>query len=301
MGAHVPPWNVVPIPMFEDLLRETGLAEIWRAKMDGLRGIDWRSPVGLHQVQEVAQCLGQRLRAQEMPAKVRVALGRTLPRLGPGSYAVRSSLFGEDSPHQSLAGHFESFLMLSNEMEVADALMRCWASAFHVAVLLQQLREGCIELPRMGVIIQHMVLGDVSGVVFTAHPVTRRLDQVVVTANWGLCEGVVSGRCNTDEFVLSDGQEVSTRIADKDRMVIASDGGVRTVEVLSSKRGQPCLHRDEVANIAREALRIANAHGLPQDIEWTMTGKQLHILQARPITSLGVNPEPKNIATRAIY
>ena len=43
-----------------------------------------------------------------------------------------------------------------------------------------------------------MVGGQVSGVLFTANPTTGRRDQILITATWGLGEGVVSVKSSRD-------------------------------------------------------------------------------------------------------
>jgi pyruvate,water dikinase len=56
---------------------------------------------------------------------------------------------------------------------------------------------------RVAVVVQRMVAAEVSGVLFTANPVSARTDEMVVNASWGLGEGVVSGILTPDEFVVS--------------------------------------------------------------------------------------------------
>src|SRR2546423_23842 len=110
-----------------------------------------------------------------------------------GPFAVRSSVVGEDSLARSFAGQFDSLLFVP-AAEVGDAIRRCWASAFNPRALAYQLREtGSLAMPRMAVVIQEMLDGDVSGVMFTHNAVARRDDEALVTAALGLCEGVCTG------------------------------------------------------------------------------------------------------------
>ncbi|MFU8803946.1 MAG: PEP/pyruvate-binding domain-containing protein [Bradymonadaceae bacterium] len=219
-------------------------------------------------------------------------VGEELKRLGDGPYAVRSSMVGEDSASLSFAGQLSSYLYLRSAEEVLDAIRRCWASAFSPHALKYRRRaaeESGTPIPRVGVIVQRMITGEVSGVVFTAHPVTGRRDHVLVHAAWGLAEGVVSGATNVDEFVWSraDG-EVSSIIADKDLKVVGVADGKDTVEVATDEesRKRRCLTPEEVELVAETASCIADAFGVPQDIEWTIANGELHILQSRPITAL---------------
>src|SRR5207253_1383921 len=108
-------------------------------------------------------------------------------------------------PAEALAGHISRNALgarLRAEPDAAGAapVVRCWGSAFAARALAYRRRAGePPAIPRMGVVVQRMVAGEVSGVLFTADPVTGRRDHALLTAAWGLGEGVVSGLCNTDE------------------------------------------------------------------------------------------------------
>ena len=67
--------------------------------------------------------------------------------------------------------------------------------------------------------IQQMVTGEVSGVLFTANPKTGRYNECIINANYGLCEGIVSGSCVTDEYVWSP-QEIKQIITEKTDQVV---------------------------------------------------------------------------------
>ena len=84
-------------------------------------------------------------------------------------------------------------------------------------VYLQQLRSGYVSMPRMAVIIQEMIEGDVSGVAFSVNPITRQ-DEVVITANWGHCDAVVSGRGAVDQFNCRANGQVEQFIGNKEHI-----------------------------------------------------------------------------------
>ena len=47
-----------------------------------------------------------------------------------------------------------------------------------------------------------MIDADVSGVMFTANPITGNRQQALISSTWGCGEGIVSGVCNTDEITV---------------------------------------------------------------------------------------------------
>ena len=44
----------------------------------------------------------------------------------------------------------------------------------------------------------------------------------------------------------------------------------------------------ELTELLKLALRVEEHYGVPQDIEWAEAGGQFHILQARPVTTVGL-------------
>lgn len=294
-GARVPPWRVVGAAALEAHLAQAGLVPRLEEGLAELAPIASESPAGTPEFERVAEELQEAILSASVPEPVVEAVRAACAELGSGPFAVRSSMVGEDSVAHSFAGQLESYLSQQSPDEVLDSLRRCWASAFSPRALLYRFRIGETSLPRIGVVLQVMIAGEVSGVGFTAHPVTGRRDHVLLAATWGLGEGVVSGECSADEFVVDHtGQEVSASIADKGAAVVPAAGsGVETSEVSAERRQERCLSPEQASQLAREAARIASALGSPQDVEWTLAGGELYFLQARPITSLPPPPEPE--------
>ena len=285
-GARVPPFFALPADDFIAHLDRTGLRERFAREL---------TAAGDAEVAAVARSLHDALRSTELAPELRDRIATELAAWGDVSVAVRSSMVGEDSVGQSFAGQLETFLFRRGLDAVCDAVVGCWASALGERVLVYRLRhEGRLDVPRVGVVVQQMVDGQTSGVIFTAHPVTGRRDHALVTAAWGLGEGVVSGLCNTDEYVIShDRVEVAHTVADKDVRLVRPDDGPGTDEqaVPEDDRRRRCLTTATAEQVGGEAIRIAEAFGAPQDLEFTMRDGELFLLQSRPITAL---PEPEN-------
>jgi pyruvate,water dikinase len=293
--ARVPAWFVVEADAFRARLGEAGVAQAVAAALAPVRRVDLASSGARTALEEAERELRA---AVERPIEgdLRAVILAAVARLGPGPYAVRSSSTSEDAAERSFAGQFDTLLEQLDADAVVHAVVRCWGSAFTARSLAYRLRSG-LELDRAGmaVIVQRMVRGEVSGVAFTANPVNRRRDEAVVTACWGLGEGVVGGACTTDEFVVGhDGGERRLEVASKDvRVVPAPGGGTREEPVPDALRDVRCLTPERVSRLVHEALEIARAEGRPLDLEWTIdAGGTLHWLQARPITTLGPAAPP---------
>ncbi|MDB5094487.1 MAG: pyruvate phosphate dikinase PEP/pyruvate-binding protein [Candidatus Eremiobacteraeota bacterium] len=175
-------------------------------------------------------------------------------------FAVRSSAADEDGATHSFAGQLETFLDVAPG-DVAARIMDVRRSALSERVAAYRRSRGLPPQASAGVIVQEMIAPDAAGVAFSRDPVTGD-DCIVISAVHGLGEQLVSGDANGDT------------------LRIAPDGE------LLARDGEPVLELAAARNIARVARAVEAAFGAPQDIEWALAGATLHLLQARPITTL---------------
>ncbi|HEV2908631.1 MAG TPA: PEP/pyruvate-binding domain-containing protein, partial [Candidatus Eremiobacteraceae bacterium] len=205
-------------------------------------------------------------------------------------FAVRSSAADEDAAQQSFAGQLESYLFVSAG-QVADRVARVWSSAFTERVAAYRRNRGLSLLPAPPVVlVQRMIDADVSGVAFSADPVSGARDIAIVSAVFGLGTALVSGEADADTFKVDrDGRIVDRVIADKrtaHQRSATNVEGVEPVEVAADRAKQPALDDTAIRDVARLARTAEQHFGAPQDIEWAYRGGRLSLLQARPITSL---------------
>jgi pyruvate,water dikinase len=209
------------------------------------------------------------------------------------SYAVRSSATVEDTAQFSFAGQAETFLCVSDIPSILNAIKDTWLSLFSPRSLLYLQGKGIpLRQVRMGVIIQEMVLGDISGVMFTANVSTGDTDQIVIDATWGLGESLVAGKVTPDHFVLQKTplsvlhrhlgtKAVSSAPAPKDQPTCTV-----LLETPEEKRNSYCLTENQLLELARLGLHIEKHFEAPQDIEWTYKQGRIVVLQTRPITAI---------------
>lgn len=117
-----------------------------------------------------------------------------------GPVAVRSSATAEDLPSLSFAGQHDTVLDVTEE-NLFDAVLRCWDSLRSARAAAYREHHG-IESAEMAVVVQRMVPADVSGVLFTADPVTGRAEPVV-NAVRGLGEALVSGEADSSDLLCA--------------------------------------------------------------------------------------------------
>jgi pyruvate,water dikinase len=202
--------------------------------------------------------------------------------------AVRSSAVSEDSAAASFAGLYETYLNVRGEQDILDCLHRCYVSLWAERAVGYRVRNGGGHDEAMAVVIMGLVPADVSGIAFTAHPVTGSRDTVVINSSWGLGEAIVSGRVTPDSFLVTKGtwQIVEREIYPKTLATHPDGSGTTDVPVERSMQNQPSLTDDQVAQVAKLAAGVEAHYGSPQDVEWALAGGELYLLQARPITTL---------------
>src|SRR5918994_1407272 len=172
--------------------------------------------------------------------------------------AVRSSARAEDSEAASYAGQQETYLGVEGADEVCACVVDCWASFFSERALFYRARKGSLEDLRMAVVGQRSIRPEKSGVLFTADPVRRRRDRMVVEAVFGLGEQVVSGEVTPDHYVV-------------DR-----SGNLKRERVVDER----VLGPEELRRLAGLGRRLEEKHGGPQDIEWAMVEGEIYLLQS---------------------
>jgi pyruvate, water dikinase len=201
--------------------------------------------------------------------------------------AVRSSAVDEDGALTSFAGVHESYLNVRGHDAVLAAVDRCVESFFGERALAYRREHGMVAVPRAAVLVQQQVVSDVSIVAFSANPINRALDEIVVTASWGLGESVVGGSVTPDTWILRrEGQILDERIGDKRRMTVAIEGGSREVDVPRVLREVASLQQEQLIEVAALATALEQQTGGPVDIECAYAGGRLYLLQCRPITTL---------------
>ncbi len=180
------------------------------------------------------------------------------------AFAVRSSALAEDSARASFAGEFETVLDVRSDEAVRSAIHTVRQSRHSERVRAYCQARGLDTEQEMAVIVQRLVPAEMSGVLFTADPVSGSRVQMVGNYVHGLGDRLVSGEAQPQEFALS-----------------RPKGGYV---------GPPELKR-LARRLYKLAVRLERDLASPQDIEWAVAEGKVHILQSRPITTLlGFDP-----------
>jgi pyruvate,water dikinase len=282
-GFPVPPGFCVTTAAYRDFVKEGGEMNTLLEALDRLT----------HEELGTIGVLGGRIReylgALPMPASIRSAVLASWWDLGSGNaYAVRSSATAEDLPSASFAGQQDTFLNVRGEEQLLDAVKRCWASLFTDRAIAYRAKHGFHHRAvLLAVIVQRMIVSEVSGIMFTADPITGRRQTVCIDASFGLGEALVAGLVTADLYRVRSRSIITTRVAKK---VLAirplPNGGTVTESLPPGEQERQALPDDRILELAELGLRIEEHYHREQDIEWCLADSKFFIVQSRPITSL---------------
>jgi pyruvate,water dikinase len=205
------------------------------------------------------------------------------------AFSVRSSSTMEDLASAAFAGQHETYLNCSGADHILEKIKACFLSLWFDRAIAYRHRQGFDHaLAAMAVVVQQMVQCEVAGVGFSINPVNGDLNEMVVDANFGLGESVVSGEGEVDHFAIDRATRAvrSANIARKSRKIVGVSGGTQEVRLDSEEGARACLDGRQLAQLTDLLLRIEASYRFPQDIEWGFADGQLFLLQSRPITTI---------------
>lgn len=286
-GLPVPEGFILTTAAYREFVAANGLEERILFALPPAGAID---PDAL----EVAsQTIRGMFAAGQVPPALEADLHFAFTALGSPPVAVRSSATAEDTLELSFAGQQDTFLNIVDDHSLLQAVIDCWSSLWTARAIGYRAHN---QIPHAGlalaVVIQRMVNSEVSGVLFTANPLTGLRSEMVVDAAFGLGETLVSGKVAPDHYVVDavEWKIVRKSLGAKARSLLAETaGGTGWVE--TDRRDTQALSDEQIIALAQLGRRIQSLYGLPQDIEWALANQHLYILQSRAITSLFPTPD----------
>jgi len=292
----VPPGFAITAHAYKEFITKTGIAEKIYKTIEEIV-TDANNP---KQYEEASKKIRKLIEATPMPPETAKVIRTAYIELNEKSgmseafVAVRSSATAEDLPDASFAGQQETFLNIRGADDLIDKTIKCWSSLFTPRAIYYRNQKGFKhEEVLISVGVQKMVNAKAAGVIFTLDPVTGEPDKIVIEANWGLGESVVSGSVTPDHYVV-DKQAlniVEKHIVKKTVEYIRDAKTGKTVHASVSKdrQEQPCLTDEEIKRLAEIARTIEEHYGKAQDIEFSIDldlpfPENVFIVQSRPET-----------------
>ena len=307
-GIPVPPGFAVTAHAYKKFITETEIAEkIYKIIEETVTDVN--DP---KQYEEASKKVRKLIETTPMPREIGSAIKESYNGLSKRTrsarvfVAVRSSATAEDLPDASFAGQQETYLNVKGTKELLEKTVKCWSSLFTPRAIFYRTQKGFKhEDVLISVGVQQMVNAKVAGVTFTINPVTGEPNQIVIEANWGLGESVVSGAVTPDDYIVDKNtlEILERRVAKKTVEYVRDPKTGKTihVDVPAERQNQPCLTDEEIIKLAELAKRIEEHYeGRPQDIEWAIDRdipfpENVIIVQSRPETVWSLKMAPPKI------
>lgn len=286
-GIPVPPGFIILVSAFDRFLEETDLGVEVESIMKRVNHKD------INSVDRASNEIRDLVGDAKMPKDIGAEIAKEFVKLKTKYVAVRSSATAEDSSVASWAGELETYLNVT-EKNLLDSVKKCWSSLFTPRAIFYRF-EKKLDKQRVSVavVVQKMVQSEISGITFTAHPVTKDRSQMVIEAGYGLGEAIVGGKITPDTYIIEKAkvQSQKSKILDKNIseqsiMIVKDKNSTIEKTVPKAKRRKQKLTDKQIIDLAKICAKIENHYRKPQDIEWAFEKNKFYITQSRPITTL---------------
>jgi phosphoenolpyruvate synthase/pyruvate phosphate dikinase len=251
-------------------------------------------PTGLNQIREVGGRIREHLQQLAIPGEIKDEIIQAWTKQGVNhAYAVRSSATAEDLPNASFAGQQDTYLNIKGQEELLQHVRKCWASLFTDRAIAYRAKNAFTHREvYLSIVIQQMIIPDISGILFTADPVNGNRTVASIDASFGLGEALVSGMVSADLYKVKNDRIIDKKISQK-KVAIYSlpEGGTIAQEIPEEQQTQQALSDQQIVDLAALGRNVEQHYGTPQDIEFCMAKGHFFIVQSRPITTLYPLPD----------
>lgn len=280
-GFHVPGGFVLTSAAYQRFVEVNHLLPFIQAGLAALTA-------GPESLEETSKRIREVFSEGFIPEDIKSEILAAYRQLGNGAVAVRSSATTEDLPELSFAGQQDTYLNVTNEDDLLKRVVDCWSSLWTARAIGYRLRQS---VPQEGiflaVVVQRMVQSDVSGVLFTANPLSGLRSEMVIDVTLGLGEALVSGLVKPDHYTVDMlTKNVSEKKLGAKGISIRPMVGGGVERVAEHSATSQALIDEQILELVEVGQRAQDYFGSPQDIEWAFCHDQLFLLQSRPITSL---------------
>ncbi len=307
-GIRVPPGFAVTTHGYQRFMAEAGLSEIVPAMVDGV------DPHDNDRLERISAEVRERIEGVPFSTLIEDEVCEHYRKLSmlccvPAvPVAVRSSATAEDMPDASFAGQQDTYLWIRGADDLMGHIRRCFASLFTARAIAYRLRMNYDHRQvAISVGVQKMVSASTAGVLFTLNPSNGDRSSIVINANFGFGESVVSGEVTPDEFTVSKvSLEPMHRVISKKEIYYTVDHATHSskcFDVPLERQTVQSLLEDEIVELARMGKLIEGHYGRPMDVEWAIdkdmpAGSNVFILQARPETVWSIK-QPQAVSAAA--
>jgi pyruvate,water dikinase len=261
IGLPVPPGFALSVEAYTDFMIQTNARREIEDYLCRLRG----DIENIEQFNQASRDIRQIVELKDMPEAMKnriLSFYEGLCRKCDCMVAVSTRSAGPVSH----PGQYETYLNVKGQADLLEKIKKVWASSFNPRSLAFRKRKGLpLENDPIGVAVLKMVNARAAGIVFTADPNTGDTSKMIIEANWGLGESVVSGELMPDVYVLNKQnlEIVEKKLGKKTRYVTCKDLGVTEEDCPADLSSTFCLRGCRVGD--RPRFRMAQEHHTATD------------------------------------
>jgi pyruvate,water dikinase len=287
IGLPVPPGFALSVEAYKNFMTQTnarGEIENYLCQLGG-------NIENIEQFNQTSKDIRQIAESKEMPDAMKELILSYYDQLCRKCNCADIAVSTRSAGPASHPGQYETYLNVKGKTDLLEKIRKVWASSFNPRSLAFRKRKGLpLENDPIGVAVLKMVNARAAGVVFTADPNTGDTSRMIIEANWGLGESVVSGELMPDVYILKkDTLGIhEKKLGRKSKYVTCKELGVAEEECPADLSGAFCLTDEEAKEIGRLGILLEKHFGLPQDVEWAierdseLSKSIIILLQTRP-------------------
>ena len=288
--VSVPEGFVLPVSVFEAFIDSNNFRKIINKNTKSIisRSDKKISEIDDRKIRKVSSILTKLLLSGKMPDEIQNEIFLYFYKYKMKYVAVRSSASMEDGKTDSWAGELESYLNTDKKNLVRN-IKKCWASLFSPRAISYLIEKRLsFENNLVAVVVQKMIQSEVSGIVFTVHPVTKNKNQILIESCFGLGELIVGGEITPDSCIVDKRKNLilEIKVNLQEKMMIKKGNKNVIVKISGRKKQQQKLTGRQIIELAELYKKIEDHFKKPQDIEWVLKNSKFYIIQSRPITTL---------------
>lgn len=210
------------------------------------------------------------------------------------AYAKMGRLFHHAVVTVSLSQKHEekhtAFLSVQGDANVLLKIKESWTALFSPAELKARHQAG-IDPFHLGtaVVVQKMIVPDVSGTMLTQNPVTHDKDAMLIEAVYGFSHHTVlpdQYEVKKNDFTLS-----AKKIRTQETMLIRHDGEIKSTAVPKKLKEEQKIPDNKILDLAVIGKKLEKQYYFPQLITWAIEKNKIYFIRSRP---LDLSPHTKH-------
>jgi pyruvate,water dikinase len=284
IGLPVPNGFALSVTAYSHFMEQTGAVREIGEMIDASHVM----PDDVDGLTRLSHAIRESIEAKPIPADMESAILEYYDGLCKKCSRAEAAVSTRSAGAVSHPGQYETYLNVKGKTDLLEKVKKVWASTFNARSVAYRLRKGLpVASGPIGVAVLEMVQARSAGIGFSVDPNTGDETRMIIEANWGLGESVVSGELTPDRWVL-DKETLAVReaiLGKKEKTTCFVETGVVTNDTPPEKKAAFCCTEEELAEIGRFAKELERHFGAPQDIEWAVAEDRpfpnVVLLQAR--------------------